>query len=102
MIMTVLFSAVSSAEEILLTEKIPDFNDFNKTQEKTLKRLEKKSKNKCVKKVEKIFVKITKSSKTTPFFCENTTKKWGFFDVFAMKISKKKMKIFFLKIFLIT
>jgi hypothetical protein len=35
---------------------------------------------------------MTKSSKTTSFFCENNTKKRGFFDVFAMKISEKKIE----------
>ena len=55
-----------------------------------LKRLKKRLKKRQIKKYKKIFVKITKSSKTPPFFCGINTKKWGFFDVFDVKISLKK------------
>ena len=54
-------------------------------------KLKKLQKNEQRKKCKKIFVKITKSSKNTPFFCEMNTKKRGFFDVFGLKKRQKKL-----------
>ena len=48
--------------------KIRFFACSNKTSLNLKEKLEKKLKKRCVKKVEKIFVKMTKGSKTTPFF----------------------------------
>ena len=84
---TVWFSAVLYAEGQSRAPKSDKKCFFNKTDLKYAEKLKKVIKNKHVEKNKKIFVKITKSSKSPCVFCESCTKKRGFFDVFAIKKS---------------
>ena len=85
--MTECFSEVLYAETEQKTAKKSNFDISNNQIKKTPQKLKNERKMSVLKKGEKIFVKMTKSSKTEPIFCIKLTKIGGFFAVFGSKKS---------------